>query len=306
MKRLITLLLSFSAFNSIGQTPHTIVLRPGPSGAVNTSIWKEMPFGGNSTDQNIIANAWTAGGGDVTLRTLFRFSMPTLPANATFTGATLYLYGNPMSNHPQLHSNYPGSPFNDSTNEGWLMRITSAWNPTTVGWSNQPTTSSSNVVSLQASTTQTQNYVLNVSQLVKDMLDTPSSSFGFMLRLQNENKYRALVFASSYNTDSTIRPSLVINYTTPNTAVGSVANNEGGAYVFPNPASDELYIRFKNAVSGRVEVSIADVTGRTVLQHTGDTKDIKLEVGQIPRGVYFLRIRQAGKAEVTYPFSLRD
>src|SRR5688572_20799738 len=103
MKRLFTLLLSFAAFNSIAQVTHTVVLRPGPIGAANTSIWKEMPTTGNSTDQNIIANAWTAGG-DVTLRTLFRFAMPTLPANATFTGATLYLYGNATSNHPQLHS----------------------------------------------------------------------------------------------------------------------------------------------------------------------------------------------------------
>ena len=45
------------------------------------------------------------------------------------------------------------------------------------------------------------------------MIKTASNNYGFMLKLETEEYYRRMVFASSDNNDSEIHPKLDIYYT---------------------------------------------------------------------------------------------
>src|SRR5439155_8917645 len=94
------------------------------------------------------------------------------------------------------------------SNAAWLQRITSSWNKYTACWNNQPTTTSVNQAVLPASISSTQNYTVDVTSLVQDMIDSAATSFGFMLRLQTEQYWRSLVFASCNHPDNTLHPKL--------------------------------------------------------------------------------------------------
>lgn len=290
MKKLLSIPLLLASMASIAQVSHTIVLRPGPTEAYNATIWKEMN-NANTTDQNIIAEAWTAGGA-VTLRSAFKFSMPTLPPNATFVSATLYLYGNPTSVHTQGHSSYPSAPYG-TTNEGWLKRIVSPWALSTVSWSNMPVTTNIDSVGLPASTGQYQNYVINVNKMVKNMLDTPSAGYGFLMTMQNESTYRALIFGSSAHPDSNYRPKLVINYTTSSTGVSQLSSQSEMMNIYPNPANDKLFVELYNSRDEDVQLQLVDMLGHCVAKvNTRATADdqIQMDVANLPRGMYVLKV----------------
>ena len=53
---------------------------------------------------------------------------------------------------------------------------------------------------------------INVTQLVQDMVNNPSSSFGFMISMQDTTIYRRLIFASSDNTNPSKHPMLLVKY----------------------------------------------------------------------------------------------
>lgn len=296
MKKLFTLIPAFIALTVNAQMVHTITLRPNGATGNDATLSKENGNFNNGIDENFIANAWTSGGNGVTLRSVLQFALPTLPANATFVSATLTLYGNPTSVHPQLHSSYPGSPYG-TTNEGWLRRVVSSWSESTVTWNNQPNTTTVNQVSLPASTSQTQDYAIDVTNLVKDMLNNPASSFGFMLSLQNETTYRALIFASSDHPDSTKRPKLIIVYHTPAASVSGVPV-AGRFSVYPNPAQHTINLNFSSVRAANVEVKLADATGRTVMHQSRQVAangQLNFDVADLPRGAYILTATEENK-----------
>jgi hypothetical protein len=62
------------------------------------------------------------------------------------------------------------------------------------------------------STDSIQDYTVNVTPLINRMLQNPDFFHGFMLQMMDEEPYRCLMFASSDNEDSTLRPKLTITY----------------------------------------------------------------------------------------------
>lgn len=298
MKKLLTPFLLLTTIAASAQATHTITIRPGMSG-VSASIEKESNLS-LPNDDNLIANAWTTGGAPITQRTVFQMPLPVLPSNATFVSATLYLYANTTTTHPQGHSSYPTAPYG-TTNEGWLQRITTPWSTSGLNWTGRPSATNTHVVSLPASTSQTQNYTINVSQMVKDMLDSPSRSFGFMLSLQNENTYRSLIFASCHHADSNLRPKLIINYTTP-TAVPAANTNVTDVRIYPNPAKGTLYVDFINGSASKVSLQMTDAAGRIVQERMEAIKpsgQIMLDISHLPHGIYHLRIGEGDKPVIS-------
>ncbi len=294
MKKLLTTLFIVAACGATAQTVYkSIVIRLGPTTGEDVSLFKEADQG-QTADQNLMVNAWTAGG-PLTMRALFRFNMPTLPANGTFVSAQLMLYANTTSGHPQGHSSYPGSGYGygTGTNETWLKRVTTPWSASTVKWSTQPSTGSL-LMSLPYSSDKYQDYVIDVTALVRQMLDSPSTSYGFALSLQNEATYRSLIFASSEHLDTSKRPKLVINYTTPvatGISAGNAANED--VHVAPNPATDILRITFPNSLPEAASLMLIDVTGRVAIRQSGALMPngrMTLSVASLPRGLYFLRV----------------
>lgn len=180
----------------------------------------------NGLDYTLGAERWTNSGTQYSLRGLIKFNMPNLPIGANISNAKLYLYYRTNPGHPQGNSLYPGSPY-PLSNDGIVYRINQTWNPSTVTWSTQPTVSTQNTAIMSATSSQTQDQIIDVTNLVGDMYANPTTSFGFEIRMANESvNYRGQYYASSNHTDATAHPKLVVCYTiaTPTTSIEKMTN----------------------------------------------------------------------------------
>jgi hypothetical protein len=288
------LLCGVLALNVTGfsqETSQTLVIRPGSEGK-DASLQKENPTMNNGADENIICNAWTSGG-PFTQRTVFAFSYSGLPANAVIQSATLSLYCNTTSQHTQRHSSFPNSPYN-TTNEAYISRVTSPWSEGTVTWGTMPTTTTTHRVNVPASISETQDYTIDVTQLVKDELQNAGNSHGFMLELQNEATYRSLIFASSDHPDATKRPKLVINYLVPQSV--STATQGATFSITPNPAEGVINVALgSRAANGNVTIQLVDVTGKIVAQQQAENQaSVQVPVANLPRGAYWVKVSGQG------------
>lgn len=184
----------------------TVVFQPDSAcgkDAIIASFWPDATHGSFA---DFIACAWTYQGNPSTTRALITFDFASLPSNATIISASLDLYYYPSS-YNTGHSNLSGPA------SCWLQRITQPWSEMTVTWNNQPSTTSLNQVNVPAPTSMTQNYTIDVTQLVQDIMNNSSSSFGFELRQQNESYYRSLLFATSDMSNPALHPKLTVTYT---------------------------------------------------------------------------------------------
>ena len=299
MKRTITPLvaLCMMAATSFAQT--TIVLQPGPADGKDAEIFSCVSCGyaGNNygTKRDLNAIAWTKSGNNSNVRSLIQFDLSAIPSNAFINSATLSLYFNPTSEEGK-HYCYPHS------NSSYLERITSNWSETTVTWNNQPSTTTQNRVSLGGTTSSTQSFTnINVRQLIIDSRNNPSTSFGFMLRLQQEHKFKKLIFASSDNTTAAIRPKLTITYTVP--AVVSSGHSmarldEGQTFasisIFPNPVSGTATIQLPdNTENGAVKVEVFNMLGKLcnrMVTYVNTDRIVNFDATTLQQGVYVVKV----------------
>ncbi|MBS1637742.1 MAG: DNRLRE domain-containing protein [Bacteroidetes bacterium] len=137
-------------------------------------------------------------------RSTIEFDLSHIPTNAIVNSATLTLYG---TSHNQL----------GMSNASYLYRNTTAWGENSVTWATLPATITTGSISLSATSTSTDNKLIDVTSQVQDMISTPSGNKGWTIQLQNETpqSYAAMYFASSDYTVATMRPKLQINYTNP-------------------------------------------------------------------------------------------
>jgi hypothetical protein len=202
--------ISILAFSFSGYSQTTIILQPDESTSSDASIWDYSPGTNYGTHPDFMAAAWTSSGTPTISRSLINFDLSSIPANATIISSTLSLYHHSSTNTIG-HSTMDGS------NTAWLRRITSSWSESTVNWNNQPSTTTQNQVTLPASTNDSMDYPnIDVTNLISDIYNNPSGSFGMMLMLQTESYYRSLLFASSGETNTAKRPKLTVTYTINN------------------------------------------------------------------------------------------
>ncbi len=202
-----------------------LYLRPGPADGKDVII--QNTAGLSTTNVNfkniapeLSASEWTyfaVGGGEGTIRSLIKFAgLSAVPANAVVDSAFINFYGlSSYQTAPQGNSYFPGSPYNSyGDNKCWLQQVTSDWVDNVVTWNTQPSVTTDGQVEMAASTAQ-YNYNathIDVTGLVKNMVATPAQNYGFMMKVQSEVLYRNMIFGSSWNTDSTKRPSLQVYY----------------------------------------------------------------------------------------------
>lgn len=76
------------------------------------------------------------------------------------------------------------------------------------------------------------------------------------------------------------------------TSTGIAENNNNSiAVVYPNPASDNLTIGLNTAVSGKVEVSIVDLAGRTVAQQLFTASEkLEMNISTLAKGTYMIKV----------------
>ncbi|MBC7390584.1 MAG: DNRLRE domain-containing protein [Opitutaceae bacterium] len=205
MKKILLLLLFPLALNA---QKITTILQPGVEGkdALVTNYSYETNFGDT---KNFYAWGWTFGGIPSMHRSLIQFNLSSLPADAIIESAELTLFANNFTDNISIF----GHNHLSNSNASILSRITSPWKEHEVNWYNQPSTASNGYITLPQSTYGNQNYTLNVTSQIADMVLNPESNYGFMLGLRYENYYSGLFFASGDDPDSTLHPKLKVTYT---------------------------------------------------------------------------------------------
>jgi RHS repeat-associated protein len=223
------------------------------------------------TNVGLVASRINSGGNWFKARSLIQFDLSIIPKNAIITSATLTLYGVAHNNSGQ-------------TNTGVLQRCINYWDEGTVTWNNQPSTTGSGQISLSASTSATQNYVIDVQKSIQDMVKNPSRNFGWILKLNGESTAAtsALSFASSdYTATSGITPKLEITYTTltfkqtacstPSTANGSIDLTVSGtsgpySYSWTNESGSVISTSqdVTSLLPGAYKVAVTDANSKIV------------------------------------------
>jgi len=286
MKYLYTLLLTVLVFNLQANAQTTLNIQPDATTGYFSLIVDDAPNASQPAVTELNALAWTHGN-PYLQRSLFKFNLSSIPANAIVQSATLYLYYNPNTTNVGTHSQTSGS------NSAILQRITSNWNKNTVCWNNQPTYSTSNQVILPASSTPTQDYVINVSSMVQEMISNPTTSFGFMLKLQTEQFYRCLVFASCNHTNSALRPKLNVVYTINPEHINNVENTLVDLRVYPNPTSNLISLNSTYFQQDElVSLTVVNAIGQTVFSKINSWSNGEvLFLGNLVSGTYFLQAK---------------
>ena len=281
------LLITSIIFQSIySQT--TILLQPDDIQGKDAFIDSRVVNNNYGNHIDFASIAWTNGGMYTSGRSLVEFNLSNIPAGSTINRAelSLYSYNSPYNGS---HSNLSGS------NESVLCRITSPWNENTVTWNNQPSYTTTNQVVLQGSTNNIQDYTnIDVKNLVQDMVDNPGSSYGFLLKLINENHYRRMIFGSSDNTNPALRPALKITFTPGLSAQSNWGQEPNDVFeLYPNPAKDNLTLTLKNDDFNGIRYEIINMTGQIVKKETiikleSDAK-LNIDISYLPVGTYLFK-----------------
>ncbi|MBI4311959.1 MAG: DNRLRE domain-containing protein [Chloroflexi bacterium] len=134
-------------------------------------------------------------------RTLVKFDLAGVPANATIVSATLKLYADSVPGIERTHGAHS---------------LTSAWSESTVKWSTAP--SSEAAATGIGFTPAAPGWVSwNVTADVQDYVDAAATNFGWLIRDVNENAGSGVTTA--YDTreyaDATKRPVLIVEYAVP-------------------------------------------------------------------------------------------
>lgn len=232
--------LMLSSVLSFGQTT-TLVFKPNATVGKDTPIWKfdDDCIGNGSTQTNADRNfgteetlwmkdwTWNAiGCSGGTIRSLLCFTeLSNIPSNAVIVSATLRLYGVTSDRN----TSYSGAPASYYENTVVVQQITSPWNENTVTWNTQPSTTTANQFIIPQSTSEYNwNYSNSSPELVAMVQNMVSgNNYGFMLRLQTEQHYRNMVFASSDHPDASLHPELEVTYRVCNAHFSYCVANTG-------------------------------------------------------------------------------
>ncbi len=312
MKKLITSVVLLLLFLTEAKTQITLDLQPGADDGIDAEIFSCIPCGYHVRNFGKIgwfdAIAWTKDGHKSNVRSLLHFDLSSIPQGAQIISARLSLYFAYDKEDELTHFN--GQNYcHTGSNAAVLQRIIEPWEEFKVTWKNQPKTTSYHQVVLPGSAYPTQDYPnINVRKLVQDMVNDPGKSFGFMLKLKKEKKYKKLLFASSDNRNDALWPRLQIRYSLsplpplPNGDVGSGGGDLlSGFKIIPNPAfreSVELY--FYSPLSFQARITVTGITGNVVLSKSvhveeGENYIWLEEAAQWQRGIYIMKLRAFGQ-----------
>ena len=190
---------------------HQMILQPNYEYGKDALIFTERPDWNGGYYRGLSITAWTwysLGYDDGIMRGLLEFNLNSLPKGAVIKKAELSLFHNPsVGENSGNHSTRNGS------NAVKIEEILEPWLEHKVTWNNQPKTNPNSFVQLSASTSNDQDYRnIDITKFVKKWHQQPELNNGMMLKLNSENYYRCLLFASSDEDNTQLHPKLVITY----------------------------------------------------------------------------------------------
>lgn len=180
---------------------------PGKGAVANTNY---------GTYPRITSTAWTTSGYRTYARTLMYFNLSTIPQGSNIQSATLYLYSDPTVTSSSAGN---GNSQLNGSNAVYFERLTSEWSPTIVTWNSQPTVTTTGRVWVGPSSSTTENRQINLTNMVQNWINDPLSNYGLRMKLENESYYRSRNYGSTEHSNTSIRPRLVVTFTTPSGSV---------------------------------------------------------------------------------------
>lgn len=285
MKNLTSFLFLLISTSLFAQS--AIILQPGPAEGKDARIFNLDALANYGNDVDLVASQLDYSGEPGTTRSIFQFDLSSLPKGVSVVDARLSLYHNG-------DSQTPGHTVGN--NAAYLRRLIVPWEESTVAWNQQPAYTTENEVIIPASANSTEDYLdINVTELVKDMTEFPSTSHGFMFMLQDETGVgKSMKFYSSDGAIEDKRPRLVVTYST---GVATKDLKTTSIKISPNPFDNTLSV---NGISGTFDITILDQNGTVVsvqkTESVGNTVSVEQLDDLIP-GMYYIRL--AGN-ETTY------
>jgi len=227
-----------------------------------------------------------AFGGENAGMGLMSFDLSAIPEGTIITDARLDLFGcGPFGGGDAAEVGDLGH------NASYLERITSSWEEYTVTWNTQPHATKEHRAHLQWSTSVDEDYIdINVTQMVQDMIDDPTHSFGIRIRVRNQTPTRALAFWSRDGAPSEdLQPHLRITVS----GMKSPLVDDGRsipqmASVFPNPFHSSAQIQLVNESDAQnAELRVYNIFGQLMLNlNVTDQSSIEIERGNLAKGFY--------------------
>ncbi len=154
------------------------------------------------TQPLIEASRWTSMGTPFTSRLFVGFGLQAI-SGKILVDAYLVLHG---LNHVNT----------TEKNEAYLDMVSASWTETGITWNNQPGVTSTDRISLDTTTSMTQNDTINVTSIVAQWHASTAATHGFRMALQDEINYHAMrSYHSRDNGDSTLIPILIIRTLEP-------------------------------------------------------------------------------------------
>jgi len=184
----------------------TLTLQPANNpGEVNVGIWNGADWSNHTSIEEPLS-AWTKDNFPTVLRDFLKFDLSSIPANATIIKADLQLYSDTIPlNGDLVHANV------GADNSVLIQQVATSWDPASLTWFNQPAGLTANQVTIPSTTQSFLNVDVDVKGLIAPMISS-GANYGFKLQLKNEVEYTSRIFCSSYYSDATRHPKLVVQY----------------------------------------------------------------------------------------------
>lgn len=179
-----------------------MVLQPGPDEGFDAIVWNISPDQNYTHFPEFNSLAWTYQSIPCFIRGYIKFDLASISTDKNISRAQLYLFGIESTAHG-MHESLTGA------NHSVLCRVSEPWQEETLSWSNMPSFDLSGAVLLDSCNT-LKDYVIDVTNHVRDMVENPDENFGWIIKQQNEVYYRKMIFASSDHENEAVRPKLVI------------------------------------------------------------------------------------------------
>jgi len=233
-------------------------------------------------------HAWTNADIFVLHRSLIDFDLSSVNPENSFT-ATLKLFSDKNSTfYPGGHEYLQAWPENAIL----IQRITEEWEEYEVNWNNRPDVTYQNVIFNRPSSNNFQDYEIDVTDMLIDMLEDQAYSHGFLIRLEMEWIYNRLVFASSDNISEEFHPRLEIAYGV--SAIDDKTDSEYPFSIYPNPATDEITISIKqDGVPSPYSIRVINSMGQCILRIDNIRKErSRIDLSGFDKGLYSVTLYQ--------------
>jgi hypothetical protein len=116
--------------------------------------------------------------------------------------------------------------------------------------------------------------------------------------VDEEERYRNMIFASSDNPDSTLHPKLVVCYALE--TMSSEKRWTSTIRVYPNPVNDIL--NFASAKKEKLTIRLYNVFGQLIKTYKDSGSQTAIDVSGFSVGVYYLTVTDSSGSSTTRRF----